>query len=114
MLLIADTKSWKLLPSSIGLSRKDSFNLDALAKHLAHLQKRLQELKEAMLTKYVPVENMAVIEERLSDALRQRDKCEEENEKLKLWYNGSIYNIHLPFVKVGSVRGILPSTHAIE
>ncbi|KAL8185111.1 UNVERIFIED_CONTAM: hypothetical protein K2H54_038867 [Gekko kuhli] len=69
-----------------GLSHKDSFNMNALTKHLAHLQKRIQELKEAVFTKYVPVENMAIIEEKLHHALNQRDKSEEENEKLKFCY----------------------------
>ncbi|XP_054842227.1 clathrin heavy chain linker domain-containing protein 1 isoform X3 [Eublepharis macularius] len=78
----------KLDPSKAipGLSHKDSFNMDALAKHLAHLQKRLQELKEDMFTKYVPVENMAVIEEKLNHALNRRDKSEAENKKLKSCY----------------------------
>ncbi|XP_060105386.1 clathrin heavy chain linker domain-containing protein 1 isoform X2 [Heteronotia binoei] len=78
----------KLDPSKAipGLSHKDSFNVDALTKHLDHLQKRILELKEAVFTKYVPMENMAVIEEKLNRALSRRDKSEEENEKLKFCY----------------------------
>ncbi|XP_077190013.1 clathrin heavy chain linker domain-containing protein 1 [Paroedura picta] len=78
----------KLDPSKAipGLSHKDSFNVDALTKHLDHLQKRIQELKEDVFTKYVPVENMAVIDDKLNQALRWRDKSEEENEKLKICY----------------------------
>nr|XP_056709268.1 clathrin heavy chain linker domain-containing protein 1 [Euleptes europaea] len=69
-----------------GLSHKDSLDMDALAKHLAHLQKRVRELKDDMLTKYVPMENMTVIEEKLNRAQSRRDTSEEENEKLKLCY----------------------------
>ncbi|XP_048374396.1 clathrin heavy chain linker domain-containing protein 1 isoform X2 [Sphaerodactylus townsendi] len=73
----------KALP---GLNHKDSFNMDALAKHLAHLEKRMLELKDDMLTKYLPVENMAVIEEQLHHALNRRDTLEAENGELRHCY----------------------------
>ncbi|XP_061481734.1 clathrin heavy chain linker domain-containing protein 1 isoform X2 [Rhineura floridana] len=69
-----------------GLSMKDSLDIQALTNHLAHLQKRGKELKEDMLTKYIPLENTAAIEEELNHALLQRNVAEKQNEELKFCF----------------------------
>ncbi|KAJ6667080.1 hypothetical protein lerEdw1_019084 [Lerista edwardsae] len=69
-----------------GLNRRDSLDIDALANHLAYLQRKVKEMKEDMLTKYIPVENAENIENDLTWALGLRDEAEAENEKLKFCY----------------------------
>ncbi|KAJ7341284.1 hypothetical protein JRQ81_005203 [Phrynocephalus forsythii] len=69
-----------------GLSLRDSLNINTLSNHLAHLQKRAKELKEDMLTKYIPLENTAHVQEDLKRALAQRNAAEKENEDLKICY----------------------------
>ncbi|XP_066468021.1 clathrin heavy chain linker domain-containing protein 1 isoform X2 [Tiliqua scincoides] len=69
-----------------GLNHKDSLDIDALTKHLTYLQKKVKELKEDMLTKYIPMENAVNIEKDLEWALGLRDEAERENEKLKFCF----------------------------
>ncbi|XP_070590852.1 clathrin heavy chain linker domain-containing protein 1 isoform X2 [Erythrolamprus reginae] len=66
-----------------GLNLKDSLDIDALSKHLNHLQKRLKELKDDMLTKYIPIENTANVEGDMNYALQKRTVAEKNNENLK-------------------------------
>uniref|UniRef100_A0A670HVB5 Clathrin heavy chain linker domain-containing protein 1 n=1 Tax=Podarcis muralis TaxID=64176 RepID=A0A670HVB5_PODMU len=73
-------------PFPTGISMKDSLDINALSVHLAHLQQRVRDLKEDMLTKYIPLENTVDIEEDLNRALLQRNAAEKENELLKFWY----------------------------
>lgn len=74
---------------------KDSLDIDVLSSHLAHLQKRLKELKEDMLTKYIPIENTVNIEEDMNFAIQKRNMAEKKNENLKFWYKSSFYNMCL-------------------
>ncbi|XP_062981599.1 clathrin heavy chain linker domain-containing protein 1 [Elgaria multicarinata webbii] len=69
-----------------GLNLKDSFDIGALSSHLVHLQQRVKELKEDMLTKYIPLENTTNIEEDLTHALHLRKVAEKQNENLKFCY----------------------------
>ncbi|XP_063157491.1 clathrin heavy chain linker domain-containing protein 1 [Candoia aspera] len=69
-----------------GLNLKDSLDIDVLSNHLAHLQKRLKELKEDMLIKYIPIENTANVEEDMKCALHKRNMAEKENESLKFCF----------------------------
>ncbi|XP_053239647.1 clathrin heavy chain linker domain-containing protein 1 isoform X2 [Podarcis raffonei] len=69
-----------------GISMKDSLDINALSVHLAHLQQRVRDLKEDMLTKYIPLENTVDIEEDLNRALLQRNAAEKENELLKFCF----------------------------
>ncbi|XP_015744203.1 clathrin heavy chain linker domain-containing protein 1 [Python bivittatus] len=82
------TKAQKINPAKKipGLNLKDSLDIDVLSKHLAHLQNRLKELKEDMLTKYIPIENTANVEEDMKRALHKRNMAEKENESLKLCF----------------------------
>uniref|UniRef100_A0A8D2L210 Clathrin heavy chain linker domain-containing protein 1 n=1 Tax=Varanus komodoensis TaxID=61221 RepID=A0A8D2L210_VARKO len=66
-----------------GLNLKDSFDISALSSHLAHLQQRTKELKEDMLTKYIPLENTVSVEKDMKRALHLRNVAEKENESLK-------------------------------
>ncbi|XP_034283244.1 clathrin heavy chain linker domain-containing protein 1 isoform X1 [Pantherophis guttatus] len=66
-----------------GLNMKDSLDIDVLSNHLDHLQKRLKELKEDMLTKYIPIENTANVEGDMNHALQKRNMAEKNNESLK-------------------------------
>ncbi|XP_006274499.2 clathrin heavy chain linker domain-containing protein 1 isoform X2 [Alligator mississippiensis] len=70
-----------------GLSIKESLNLDTLSKHLAQLQKRVLELKGDIITKYIPRESRAVLEQELKRSLSQRDEAEALNKKLRLSYS---------------------------
>ncbi|XP_016846201.1 clathrin heavy chain linker domain-containing protein 1 isoform X1 [Anolis carolinensis] len=78
----------KINPAQLipGLSLEDSLDIDALSHHLARLQRRVKDLREDMLTKYVPLENTAVLEEKLNRALQLRNAAEKENEHLKFCY----------------------------
>ncbi|XP_033000990.1 clathrin heavy chain linker domain-containing protein 1 [Lacerta agilis] len=69
-----------------GISMKDSLDINALTVHLAHLQQRVRDLKEDMLTKYIPLENTVDIEEDLNHALIQRNAAEKQNELLKFCF----------------------------
>ncbi|ETE74112.1 putative protein C2orf63-like protein, partial [Ophiophagus hannah] len=69
-----------------GLNLKDSLDIDALSNHLDHLQKRLKELKEDMLTKYIPIENTANVEGDMNQALQKRNMAEKDNENLKFCF----------------------------
>ncbi|XP_044285525.1 clathrin heavy chain linker domain-containing protein 1 [Varanus komodoensis] len=69
-----------------GLNLKDSFDISALSSHLAHLQQRTKELKEDMLTKYIPLENTVSVEKDMKRALHLRNVAEKENESLKFCY----------------------------
>lgn len=89
--------SWKAFSSSTGLSIKESLNLDTLSKHLAQLQKRVLELKGDIITKYIPRESRAVLEQELKRSLSQRDEAEALNKKLRLRYR---YPCHICFVQV--------------
>ncbi|KAG8123061.1 hypothetical protein E2320_018462 [Naja naja] len=51
-----------------------------------HLQKRLKELKEDMLTKYIPMENTANVEGDMNHALQKRNMAEKNNENLKFCF----------------------------
>nr|XP_020664153.1 clathrin heavy chain linker domain-containing protein 1 isoform X1 [Pogona vitticeps]XP_020664154.1 clathrin heavy chain linker domain-containing protein 1 isoform X1 [Pogona vitticeps]XP_020664155.1 clathrin heavy chain linker domain-containing protein 1 isoform X1 [Pogona vitticeps] len=84
----SSTPSMKINPAQRipGLSLKDSLDINALSNHLAHLQKRAKELKEDMLTKYIPLENTAHVDEDLKRALSLRNAAEKENEDLKFCY----------------------------
>ncbi|XP_034620205.1 clathrin heavy chain linker domain-containing protein 1 isoform X2 [Trachemys scripta elegans] len=70
-----------------GLTVKESLSLDALSRHLAQLEGRVQELKADMISKYIPLENKAGLEQELKHSLELRDKAEAVNEKLRLSYN---------------------------
>nr|XP_032629190.1 clathrin heavy chain linker domain-containing protein 1 isoform X1 [Chelonoidis abingdonii] len=70
-----------------GLTVKESLGLDALSRHLAQLEERVQELKADMISKYIPLENKAGLEQELKHSLELRDKAEAMNEKLRLSYN---------------------------
>ncbi|XP_050807811.1 clathrin heavy chain linker domain-containing protein 1 isoform X7 [Gopherus flavomarginatus] len=70
-----------------GLTVKESLSLDALSRHLAQLEERVQELKADMISKYIPLENKAGLEQELKHSLELRDKAEAMNEKLRLSYN---------------------------
>lgn len=74
---------------------KDSLDIDVLSNHLDHLQNRLKELKEDMLTKYIPIENTANVEGDMNHALQKRNMAEKNNETLKYWYKGPFYNMRL-------------------
>uniref|UniRef100_A0A8C0HFB1 Clathrin heavy chain linker domain-containing protein 1 n=1 Tax=Chelonoidis abingdonii TaxID=106734 RepID=A0A8C0HFB1_CHEAB len=67
-----------------GLTVKESLGLDALSRHLAQLEERVQELKADMISKYIPLENKAGLEQELKHSLELRDKAEAMNEKLRL------------------------------
>ncbi|KAH0622865.1 hypothetical protein JD844_025646 [Phrynosoma platyrhinos] len=84
----AVTTTKKINPAQIipGLSLKDSLDIDALSNHLAHLQRRVKELREDMLTKYIPLENTANIEGDLKRALQLRNMAEKKNEHLKFCF----------------------------
>ncbi|XP_032072133.1 clathrin heavy chain linker domain-containing protein 1 [Thamnophis elegans] len=69
-----------------GLNMKDSLDIDVLSNHLTHLQKRFKELKEDMLTKYIPIENTANVEGDMNQALKKRNVAEKNNENLKFCY----------------------------
>ncbi|KAK9412194.1 clathrin heavy chain linker domain-containing protein 1 [Crotalus adamanteus] len=69
-----------------GLNMKDSLDIDVLSNHLAHLQKRLKELKEDMFTKYIPIENTANVEEDMNYAIQKRNMAEKKNESLKFCF----------------------------
>ncbi|XP_026532534.1 clathrin heavy chain linker domain-containing protein 1 [Notechis scutatus] len=69
-----------------GLNLKDSLDIDALSNHLDHLQQRLKELKEDMLTKYIPIENTANVEGDMNHALQKRNRAEKTNENLKFCF----------------------------
>ncbi|XP_020664156.3 clathrin heavy chain linker domain-containing protein 1 isoform X2 [Pogona vitticeps] len=88
----SSTPSMKINPAQRipGLSLKDSLDINALSNHLAHLQKRAKELKEDMLTKYIPLENTAHVDEDLKRALSLRNAAEKENEDLKFWYPSAV------------------------
>ncbi|XP_058020908.1 clathrin heavy chain linker domain-containing protein 1 isoform X2 [Ahaetulla prasina] len=51
-----------------------------------HLQKRLKELKDDMLTKYIPIENTANVEGDMNHALQKRNMAEKNNESLKFCF----------------------------
>ncbi|XP_037751873.1 clathrin heavy chain linker domain-containing protein 1 isoform X3 [Chelonia mydas] len=70
-----------------GLTVKESLSLDALSRHLAQLEGRVRELKADMISKYIPLENKAGLEQELKHSLELRDKAEAVNEKLRLSYN---------------------------
>ncbi|XP_058020912.1 clathrin heavy chain linker domain-containing protein 1 isoform X5 [Ahaetulla prasina] len=69
-----------------GLNMKDSLDIDVLSNHLDHLQKRLKELKDDMLTKYIPIENTANVEGDMNHALQKRNMAEKNNESLKFCF----------------------------
>ncbi|XP_015686911.1 clathrin heavy chain linker domain-containing protein 1 [Protobothrops mucrosquamatus] len=85
-----------------GLNVKDSLDIDVLSNHLAHLQKRLKELKEDMFTKYIPIENTANVEEDMNYAVQKRNMAEKKNENLKFCF----YRLNL----FASVIGIWENT----
>ncbi|KAM9154816.1 clathrin heavy chain linker domain-containing protein 1 isoform 8-T10 [Pangshura tecta] len=70
-----------------GLTVKESLSLDTLSRHLAQLEGRVQELKADIISKYIPLENKAGLEQELKHSLELRDKAEAVNEKLRLSYN---------------------------
>nr|XP_060610556.1 clathrin heavy chain linker domain-containing protein 1 [Anolis sagrei ordinatus] len=78
----------KINPAQLipGLNFKDSFDIDVLSNHLARLQRRVKELREDMLTKYIPLENTAAVEVKLNRALQLRNAAEKENEHLKFCF----------------------------
>ncbi|XP_042330650.1 clathrin heavy chain linker domain-containing protein 1 isoform X2 [Sceloporus undulatus] len=84
----AVTTTKKINPAQTipGLSLKDSLDIDALSNHLAHLQRRVKELREDMLTKYIPLENTANVDEDLKRALQMRNMAEKKNEHLKFCF----------------------------
>ncbi|XP_006122185.2 clathrin heavy chain linker domain-containing protein 1 [Pelodiscus sinensis] len=70
-----------------GLTVEESLSLDTLSRHLAQLERRVRELKSDMISKYIPLESKAGLEQELKRSLELRDKAEAENEKLRLSYN---------------------------
>uniref|UniRef100_A0A8C0H423 Clathrin heavy chain linker domain-containing protein 1 n=1 Tax=Chelonoidis abingdonii TaxID=106734 RepID=A0A8C0H423_CHEAB len=95
-----------------GLTVKESLGLDALSRHLAQLEERVQELKADMISKYIPLENKAGLEQELKHSLELRDKAEAMNEKLRLRYKCSSYNI--PCFYVGDILYNVLISHIFE
>uniref|UniRef100_A0A8C3XQD7 Clathrin heavy chain linker domain-containing protein 1 n=1 Tax=Chelydra serpentina TaxID=8475 RepID=A0A8C3XQD7_CHESE len=82
-----------------GLTVKESLSLDALSRYLAQLEGRVRELKADMISKYIPLESKAGLEQELKHSLELRDKAEAVNEKLRLRYKCSSYNISCFYVR---------------
>ncbi|XP_074845605.1 clathrin heavy chain linker domain-containing protein 1 isoform X2 [Carettochelys insculpta] len=70
-----------------GLTVEESLSLDTLSRHLAQLERRVQELKADMISKFIPLESKARLEQQLKCTLELRDKAEAANERLRLSYN---------------------------
>ncbi|XP_078086005.1 clathrin heavy chain linker domain-containing protein 1-like isoform X2 [Mustelus asterias] len=69
-----------------GLTLKESINVDDLCKHLRKLEKKLNDLRFAKETKYVPVEIKTELIQDINRQMQQWDELVMLNKELKLRY----------------------------
>ncbi|XP_038607468.1 clathrin heavy chain linker domain-containing protein 1, partial [Tachyglossus aculeatus] len=68
-----------------GLSWQESFNLDSLTEYLRRLEKKYADL-EFSITRYIPAQRKASLDEEVIRALSRRDAAEALNVRLKFRY----------------------------
>nr|XP_045004385.1 clathrin heavy chain linker domain-containing protein 1 isoform X4 [Jaculus jaculus]XP_045004386.1 clathrin heavy chain linker domain-containing protein 1 isoform X4 [Jaculus jaculus] len=66
-----------------GMTLQESVNLDALSKHLKHLEVKYIELKQDMSIKYVPAQRKADLDEEMVVLLQRQDIAENINKGLQ-------------------------------
>uniref|UniRef100_G3THR1 Clathrin heavy chain linker domain-containing protein 1 n=1 Tax=Loxodonta africana TaxID=9785 RepID=G3THR1_LOXAF len=66
-----------------GMTLQESVNLDALTKHLKHLEDKYAEIKQTMSIKYVSAQRKADLDEEMIMLLKQRDVAENLNKELQ-------------------------------
>lgn len=88
-----DTKEVKYCTSSKdpskpipGMTVQESVNLDALTKHLKHLDDKYAEINKIKSKKYIPAQKKADLDEEMIVALKQRDLTENLNKELQFRY----------------------------
>ncbi|XP_041038041.1 clathrin heavy chain linker domain-containing protein 1-like isoform X2 [Carcharodon carcharias] len=69
-----------------GLTLKESLNVDDLCKHLRKLEKKLNDLRFAKETKYVPVQIKTNISQEINQKMQQWEELVMVNKQLKLRY----------------------------
>ncbi|KAM6221538.1 clathrin heavy chain linker domain-containing protein 1 isoform 1-T1 [Rhynchocyon petersi] len=66
-----------------GMTVQDSVNLDALSKHLKHLEDKYAEIKQMMSVKYISAQRKADLDEETVILLKWRDEAESVNKELQ-------------------------------
>ncbi|KAM9601090.1 clathrin heavy chain linker domain-containing protein 1 [Trichechus inunguis] len=66
-----------------GMTLQESVNLDALTKHLKHLEDKYAEIKQTMSIKYVSAQRKADLDEEMTMLLKRRDVAENLNKELQ-------------------------------
>ncbi|KAM6221539.1 clathrin heavy chain linker domain-containing protein 1 isoform 2-T2 [Rhynchocyon petersi] len=70
-----------------GMTVQDSVNLDALSKHLKHLEDKYAEIKQMMSVKYISAQRKADLDEETVILLKWRDEAESVNKELQFRFN---------------------------
>ncbi|KAM4867129.1 clathrin heavy chain linker domain-containing protein 1 [Thomomys bottae] len=73
----------KMIP---GMDIQDSVDLNALGEYMKQLKNKYEDIKQAMLMKYIPAQKKADLDEEMILLLKRRDKAENLNQKLQFRY----------------------------
>ncbi|XP_048208871.1 clathrin heavy chain linker domain-containing protein 1 isoform X2 [Perognathus longimembris pacificus] len=85
----------KMIP---GMDIQDSVNLEALSEYMKQLKDKYEDIKQAMLVKYIPAQRKADLDEEMILLLKRRDEAENLNQKLQFRYQRLQVISHALFV----------------